>query len=515
MRSRACCRRHARLFAVLEIARQRQADPRNPRHRRAAGRAPLLSSCRLGAAAWTANSPDHVPVGVVGQIIPWNFPLLMLAWKIAPALAAGNTVVLKPAEFTPLTALLFAEICREAGLPPGVVNIVTGDGAHGRGARQPSRRRQDRLHRLDRSRPPDPQGDGRQRQVAVAGTRRQVAVHRLRGRRSRRRRRRRGRCDLVQPGPGLLRRLAPAGAGRRSPSASSPSCKPPHGDAARRPPLDKAIDIGALVDAGAARAHHGAGRRRRERGRAIRIRRRSCDCPPRAASIPPTLLTDVAPAIDRGAGGDLRPGAGGDELPHAGRSGRARQQHALRPCRQRVEREHQPRARCRAAAQGRRRLGQLRPTCSTPPSASAAIANPASAAKAAAKACTNICKPQARGAGVEAAARRCRRAAPAASNDERRIGTPPIDRTAKLYIGGKQARPDGGYSRAVLVAEGQARRRSRRGQPQGHPQRGGGGAQGRRAGRGRRAHNRAQVLYYLAENLSGARRRIRRRASRD
>jgi len=71
------------------------------------------------------------PIGVCGQIIPWNFPLLMLAWKIAPAIAAGNTVVLKPAEFTPLTALAFAEICTEAGLPPGVVNIVTGDGDTG------------------------------------------------------------------------------------------------------------------------------------------------------------------------------------------------------------------------------------------------------------------------------------------------------------------------------------------------------------------------------------------------
>jgi aldehyde dehydrogenase (NAD+) len=75
--------------------------------------------------------PGMAPVGVCGQIIPWNFPLLMLAWKIAPALAAGNTVVLKPAEYTPLTALAFAEVCREAGLPPGVVNIVTGDGATG------------------------------------------------------------------------------------------------------------------------------------------------------------------------------------------------------------------------------------------------------------------------------------------------------------------------------------------------------------------------------------------------
>ncbi len=71
------------------------------------------------------------PLGVAGQIIPWNFPLLMLAWKIAPALAAGNTVVLKPAETTPLTALLFCDVVRQAGLPPGVVNIVTGDGSTG------------------------------------------------------------------------------------------------------------------------------------------------------------------------------------------------------------------------------------------------------------------------------------------------------------------------------------------------------------------------------------------------
>src|SRR6202047_3003408 len=75
--------------------------------------------------------PDYTACGVVGQIIPWNFPLLMLAWKIAPALATGNTVVLKPAEFTPLTALAFAEICHEIGLPAGVVNIVTGDGSTG------------------------------------------------------------------------------------------------------------------------------------------------------------------------------------------------------------------------------------------------------------------------------------------------------------------------------------------------------------------------------------------------
>jgi aldehyde dehydrogenase (NAD+) len=84
---------------------------------------------KLGYAGF---GPDPRPLGVAGQVIPWNFPLLMLAWKIAPALACGNTVVLKPAETTPLTALAFAEICQQADLPPGVVNIVTGAGETGR-----------------------------------------------------------------------------------------------------------------------------------------------------------------------------------------------------------------------------------------------------------------------------------------------------------------------------------------------------------------------------------------------
>ncbi|MET7905924.1 aldehyde dehydrogenase family protein [Streptomyces sp. NPDC005336] len=81
--------------------------------------------------AYAGYGSNPRPLGVAGQIIPWNFPLLMLAWKIAPALAAGNTVVLKPAETTPLSALFFADICRQAGLPKGVVNIITGDGSPG------------------------------------------------------------------------------------------------------------------------------------------------------------------------------------------------------------------------------------------------------------------------------------------------------------------------------------------------------------------------------------------------
>ncbi|MGO4914102.1 aldehyde dehydrogenase family protein [Pseudogemmobacter sp. W21_MBD1_M6] len=122
--------KHSRLLAVLEtldngkpIRESRDIDiPLAQRHfYYHAGMAQLMDT----------ELPDAAPLGVCGQIIPWNFPLLMLAWKIAPALAMGNTVVLKPAEYTSLTALLFAEICTQAGLPKGVVNIVTGDGAVG------------------------------------------------------------------------------------------------------------------------------------------------------------------------------------------------------------------------------------------------------------------------------------------------------------------------------------------------------------------------------------------------
>ncbi|MBA3407786.1 MAG: aldehyde dehydrogenase family protein, partial [Solirubrobacterales bacterium] len=122
----------AREFAVLEslnggkpIKESRDVD------------LPLAAAHFFYYAGWADKLDYAFPhrrqraIGVAGQIIPWNFPLLMLAWKIAPALAAGNTVVLKPAETTPLTALLFCDVLRQAELPPGVVNIVTGDGRTG------------------------------------------------------------------------------------------------------------------------------------------------------------------------------------------------------------------------------------------------------------------------------------------------------------------------------------------------------------------------------------------------
>jgi aldehyde dehydrogenase (NAD+) len=122
--------KHSRLLAVLETI-----DNGKPIRESRDIDIPLVARHFYHHAGWAQlldqEFPEYEPCGVVGQIIPWNFPLLMAAWKIAPALATGNTVVLKPAEFTPLTALAFAELCQEAGLPAGVVNIVTGDGSTG------------------------------------------------------------------------------------------------------------------------------------------------------------------------------------------------------------------------------------------------------------------------------------------------------------------------------------------------------------------------------------------------
>ncbi|MES2306880.1 MAG: aldehyde dehydrogenase family protein [Gemmatimonadota bacterium] len=122
--------RNARLFSVVE-----SLDNGKPIRESRDIDIPLVARHFYHHAGWAQLLDKEFPgmeaVGVVGQVIPWNFPLLMMAWKIAPAIAAGNTVVLKPAEFTPLTALCFADLLHDIGFPPGVVNIITGDGRTG------------------------------------------------------------------------------------------------------------------------------------------------------------------------------------------------------------------------------------------------------------------------------------------------------------------------------------------------------------------------------------------------
>src|SRR5258705_2573051 len=123
--------RHSRLLAVLE-----SLDNGKPIRETRDLDIPLVARHFYHHAGWAqlrdTEFPGYVPIGVVGQIIPWNFPLLMVSWKVAPALAAGNTVILKPAEFTPLTAPCFCGVAAGAGLPPGAFNVVTGDGATGK-----------------------------------------------------------------------------------------------------------------------------------------------------------------------------------------------------------------------------------------------------------------------------------------------------------------------------------------------------------------------------------------------
>ncbi len=196
-----------------------------------------------GGQAFTVREP----LGVVGLIVPWNFPLTIAAWKLGPALAAGNTVVLKPAELTPLTALRFAELALEAGLPEGVVNVVAGPGRDLRAAAGGAPRRgQDRLHRLHRGRALDRRRRRRDDQAGDAGARRQVAQHRLRRRRPRRRRpRRRPRRGVRQRRAGLLRALADPRAGARR-STSSWSCSSAQVTAIRvGDPLDEDTADGA------------------------------------------------------------------------------------------------------------------------------------------------------------------------------------------------------------------------------------------------------------------------------
>ena len=160
-RARRGARAARRGVRTDRVARQRQAGRPRPVRGRRAARSPTCATSRAGrrrsrAPCCRCRCPNmhcytrREPVGVCAQIIPWNFPLLMAAWKLGPALAAGCTVVLKPAEQTPLSALRLGELALEVGFPPGVLNVLTRRRQHRRGARRAPRRRQDRLHRLDR-----------------------------------------------------------------------------------------------------------------------------------------------------------------------------------------------------------------------------------------------------------------------------------------------------------------------------------------------------------------------------
>jgi len=486
--------KHARLFAVLEtldngktIRETRDAD------------LPLVARHFYYHAGWAQLQDEefanHRPVGVVGQIVPWNFPLLMLAWKIAPALAAGNTVVFKPAEFTSLTAMLFADICVQAGVPAGVVNIVTGDGRVGEaivnhaGIDKLAFTGSTEVGRLIRQ---ATAGSGKKLSLELGGKSPFIVFED---------------ADLDAAVEGLVDSIwfnqgQVCCAGSRLLVQESVEERFLNKLRARMDnlrlgsPLDKSMDIGALVDPVQRQRIHGLVESARSEGCTV-YQPAGCEIPADGSWFPPTLITgastsaavaqaeifgpvlvamsfrtppeaiqlanntvyglascvwtenislalDVAPQIKAGVVWintanqfDAACGFGGYRESGYGREG------------------------------GREGMYEYL----VPVSEDARPAAPVLAAPAKAK------------------------AAPAATDAFA------IDRTAKLYIGGKQARPDGAYSRAVHGADGRFigevgegnRKDIRNAVEAAHKATGWTKAT---------AHNRAQVLFYIAENLA-------------
>jgi aldehyde dehydrogenase (NAD+) len=339
--------KHSRLFAVLE-----SMDNGKPIRESRDLDIPLVARHFYHHAGWAQHLarefPGHVPYGVCGQIIPWNFPLLMLAWKIAPAIAAGNTVVLKPAEFTSLTALLFAEICEKAGLPPGVVNIVTGMGDTGAAiVTHPD---------IDKIAFTGSTEVGKIIRDATAGAGKGLSLELggkspylvFEG------------ADLDSAVEGLVDAIwfnqgQVCCAGSRllvQESIEDKFIKKLKRRMAKLrvgDPLDKAIDIGALVaPIQVARVRELVKKGADEGGQ---VYEPDIDLPKGGGCF-------LRPTLIRGDRGDLRARPRRHELPNPRGGRRARQQHPLWPRRHHLERGHQRRARRRTQDQGRRRLDQ-------------------------------------------------------------------------------------------------------------------------------------------------------------
>jgi aldehyde dehydrogenase (NAD+) len=475
--------KHARLFAVLEtldtgkpIREARDIDvPLAQRHfYHHAGFAQLFET----------QAPDRVAHGVCGQIVPWNFPLLMLAWKIAPALAAGNTVVLKPAEQTPLTALLFAEICGEAGLPAGVVNIVTGDGAVGEALVAAD---------VDKIAFTGSTEVGRAIRIATAG--RGMALTLELG----------GKspyivfddADLDSAIEGLVDAIWFNGgqvccAGSRLLVQESVATEFHDRLRARMDklrigdPLDKSIDVGAVIDA----AHKARIAGLVDASTAGEVHVAACPLPETGCFYPPTLIAGLGPA---------------DPLMQEEIFGPVLVSTTFRTPAEAV------------ALANDSRYGLAATVWSESVNLALDMA-PKLAAGVVWINATNLFDAAApfggvresgfgREGGPEGMAAYTRPAgtrrpvAPVAAKTGGGAPVDAIDRTAKLYVGGRQVRPDGGYSRAVFGADGAllghaplANRKDVRN-----------AVEAARAASGwarSTGHLRAQILFYLAENLA-------------
>ena len=448
--------------------------------------------------------PDYTACGVVGQIIPWNFPLLMLAWKIAPALATGNTVVLKPAEFTPLTALAFAEICHEIGLPAGVVNIVTGDGSTGEAlVKHPD---------VDKIAFTGSTEVGRAIRSATAQSHKRLSLELG------------GKspfiifedADLDSAVEGLVDGIwfnqgQVCCAGSRllmQESIAEPliaKIRDRMGTLRAGPPLDKAIDIGAIV----ARVQLDRIQRLVDQGVAegATCWQPQIEMPSRGLYFPPTLLSNVHPTSIVAQQEIFGPvlAAMTFRTPSEAVELANNTVYGLAAC---VWSESINVA-LHVAAQ--LKAGVVWVNCTNLFDASCGFGGYRESGYGREGGREGLLEYLEPAWFKSAPALPAAKPAPAGnSDDQTEPATPALDRTVKLYIGGKQARPDSGYSMEVRGAKGQLLGEASLGNRKDIRN----AVEAARKATGwakSTAHNRAQVLYYIAENLSQRRDEIAHR----
>ncbi|MEM9073452.1 MAG: aldehyde dehydrogenase family protein [Myxococcota bacterium] len=485
--------KHHRLLAVVE-----SMDNGKPIRESRDIDVPLVARHFYHHAGWAQLMEDELaefaPLGVVGQVIPWNFPLLMLAWKIAPALAMGNCVVLKPAEYTPLTALLFAEICHECGLPPGVVNIVTGDGKTGAAIVD-----HPRIAKIAFT---GSTGVGRIIRKATAGTGKTLSLELG------------GKspfivfedADLDSVVEGVVDAIwfnqgQVCCAGSRILAQETIAEKLLAKLRARMetlrvgPPLDKAVDMGAIVAPVQLEQIQSLVKQGADEG--ATLWQPSWSCPTEGLFYPPTLLSDVAPASTVAQVEIFGPVVvfmtfrTPEEAVKLGNNTRYGLAASLWSESINLCLDIAPKI----------KAGTVWINCTNVFDAAAGFGGYRESGygrEGGKEGLYEYCKPRwlldaKKGKGKKAKKAKAKGDAPA-------IATA-IDRTPKLYIGGKQKRPDGGYSLHVQDAWGRPLGEVGRGNRKdirdaveaAHKARGWGSGT---------AHLRAQVLYYLAENLA-------------
>ncbi|MES2257761.1 MAG: aldehyde dehydrogenase family protein [Pseudomonadota bacterium] len=488
--------KHARLFAVLEtldngktIRETRDID------------LPLAARHFYYHAGWAQlqaeEFADYRAVGVVGQIVPWNFPLLMLAWKIAPAMAAGNTVVFKPAEFTSLTAMLFAELCVQAGVPAGVVNIVTGDGRVGEaivkheGIDKLAFTGSTEVGRLIRQ---ATAGSGKKLSLELGGKSPFIVFED---------------ADLDAAVEGLVDSIwfnqgQVCCAGSRLLVQESVEERFLNKLRARMDtlrlgsPLDKSIDIGALVDPVQRQRIHGLVEAARAEGCTV-YQSPSCELPANGSWFPPTLITGASTSAAVAQAEIFGPVlvAMSFRTPPEAVQLANNTVYGLASCvwTENISLALDVAPQIKAGVVWINTANQFDAACGF-----GGYRESGYGREGGREGMYEYLVPLSEDARPSAPVLDVK-AKPAKGEAARGADPFAIDRTAKLYIGGKQARPDGAYSRAIhgangaLVGEvGEGNRKDIRNAVEA----------AHKAGGWTKAtsHNRAQVLFYIAENLA-------------